>query len=143
VIDAPYTVTISGNQEANSLALSNNGKALVSSGSALTLTTGVNVGAGTTTLQVEGILSAQAVTLNGILIITNGGTATVTNIVGNGTIRVGGGSGNSQLTAGSIQANTLSIGSLASSATVPEPSAFVMLGSGLAFAIVSMRKRTC
>jgi hypothetical protein len=142
VIDAPYTVTISGNQEANSLALSNNGKALVGSGSALTLTTSLDVGDGTTSLQVEGLLNAQAVTLNGTLIITNGGTATVTNIIGNGTIQVGGESGNSELTAGSIHADTLSIGSLGSSAAVPEPSALVLLGSALVFAIFSMRKRT-
>jgi hypothetical protein len=134
----PFTVTVRGEQEANSLSLSGNSKLVVSNDSAnpknsLTVFAGTTCAAGSQ-IEVDGILKAQNISLQGVFNVTNGGTAVAAAISGTGSISVGGGTGNSTLTATSIRASTLIIGGsgLAAADTsmvIPEPGTFLMLGS--------------
>jgi hypothetical protein len=137
VVNTPWTVTVIGDKEAILLSISGGGKVTIAEGSSLELSDHVTVASDGTfeihgsliaaVINVEGILTADTLDLqNATLNVINGGTATVVNLTGTGTVLVGGTS-NSRLTAASICVSTLIIGGPAPSAPVPEPSICLLL----------------
>lgn len=150
IVDTPSTVTVTFDQEANSLSVSDGGQVTIRDGSSLQITTDVEVGSGGT-LEINGSLTAEIINIEGTLTagdlslgdatlyVTNGGTVTMENLTGNGSVVVGGGS--STLTAGSISVSTLTIGASGrtamqppaleeggtSSSVAPEPTSWILL----------------
>jgi len=155
IVDTAYTVNVASAQEANSLALSGGGKVAVGAAGSLLLTTDATIGNGST-LQVDGSLIAQNMTLNGDLDIVAGGSAHFGNISGTGDVIVGSDTGSATLTAASITANSLTLGAAsglsdspipysptaanASLTPVPEPSTITILITA-ALGILFYRKR--
>jgi hypothetical protein len=162
VVNTPRTVTVTGYQEANSLAVSGGGTVIVNAGATLDITTNANI-ASNGTLNINGTLLAPAVNVEGNLIagdlsltgmaldVTNGGTASVGALTGTGTLQVGGGSGVSTLTAESFTLPALTIRSsgkiviqsaaAGGAAAVPEPAVWLLLlpAAGLWWAVRGRR----
>ena len=144
-------VTVAGVQEANTLTLSNNANLTIGNNPAspqnsLTVYGNTTCAAGSQII-VDGSLNAQNISLQGLLQVTNGGSAVVGAITGNGAISVGGGAGISTLTVTSIVADSLTIGGSGNLATssstsiVPEPASFCLLGCALPVLLVGGRLR--
>jgi hypothetical protein len=154
IINTARTVTINNpspissevwSQNVNSLTLSNGGKVKVNAFVELSLAAASQINANSV-LEVEGTLDAADLTLTaGTLRLNDTAEATVSNILGSGTIQVG---DSSTLNATSIQADTLSIGGVygATAAStqfqaVPEPASLALVAiAAICFIALGLRK---
>ncbi len=155
IVNTHFTVNVSSAQEANSLSLSNGGQVAISTAGSLALTTSAAIANGSV-LQVDGILNAQNISLDGSMNLAAGGSASVANIIGAGTLSVGDGLTPSSLMADSIETGVLTIAA-GSTVTiqalpggpqaggtlltpVPEPSMLALLAAAAAAMILYRRK---
>ena len=151
IVNTNYAVTVSGDQEARSLALSNGGDVTIAADGSLTLYNASTVAAGSI-LTVNGeLINGSSLTINGTLTgnsLVNNGTLTVAGqtslaeLTGAGAITISG--SGSLLTVSSYQGGTIAAGagtgvvfgtaySSSAPSTVPEPASWALLGLICAF----------